>query len=154
MSKTWSFEYQWKNYDTKHLTYGLNKKEEFLKFCNDLKIKPDDLKNKRILDAGCGSGRLTKSISEYSKNVYGVDIIPLPKSKNPKFIRANIMEMPFQDKFFDIIYCEGVIHHTLNPKKAFMELARINKDKIYIMVYSKRNIFMLIRKYFLIYNYP
>ena len=64
------------------------------------------------------------------------------------------MEMPFQDKFFDIIYCEGVIHHTLNPKKAFMELARINKDKIYIMVYSKRNIFMLIRKYFLIYNYP
>ncbi len=153
MNKTWSFEYQWKNYDTKYLTYGLSKKEEFYKFCNDIKLKPYNLTNKQILDAGCGSGRLTKSISKYSKKVYGIDIITLPKSKNLKFIKADIMNLSFPDSFFDIIYCEGVLHHTPNPKKAFMELARVNKDRLYIMVYSKRNIFMLIRKYFIVYKY-
>jgi len=154
MNKTWSFEYQWKNYDTKYLTYGLSEKEEFLKFCNDLKLEPNNLINKKILDAGCGSGRLTKSISRYSKKVYGVDLITLPKSKNLKFIKANIMSLPFDNSFFDIVYCEGVLHHTPDPKKAFMELARVNKERLYIMVYSKRNIFMLFRKYFMIYKYP
>ena len=154
MKKLWSFEYQWKNYDTKYLTYGLSKEAEFRKFCRDLNIKPEDLQDKRILDAGCGSGRLTKYISKFSKDVYGIDLIPLPQDKHVKFIRANIMDLPFEDSYFDLVYCEGVIHHTPTPEKVFMELARVNKNKLFVMVYSKRNIFMLIRRYLMTYKYP
>lgn len=154
MARTWSFEYQWKNYETKYLTYGLSENAEFDKFCNDLMIKPEDLANKKILDAGCGSGRLTRFIGKYSKKVYGVDLIDLPKDKKVKFIKASIMDLPFPDSSFDLVYCEGVLHHTPDPKRAFMELARINNDKLYVMLYSKRNLFMLIRKYFWVYYYP
>ncbi len=150
----WSFEYQWKNYDTKYLTYGLSEEEEFKKFCNDLMINHKDLKNKKILDAGCGSGRLTKHIAIFSKNVYGVDLIQLSKDKNVKFVKADIMALPFRNSFFDLVYSEGVLHHTPDPKKTFIELARVNKKKLFIMLYSKRNIFMFMRKYLLTYKYP
>ena len=136
------------------MTYGLTEQDEFRRFCSDLRIKPKELYNKRILDAGCGSGRLAKYVSKFFNCVYGVDIIPIPNNKKMRFVRADITNLPFRDSFFDLVYCEGVLHHTPNPQKAFMELSRVNKKKLFVMVYSKRNIFMFIRKYFVTYMYP
>lgn len=153
-NNSWSFEYQWKNHDTKYLTYGLSAHAELKKFFHDMRCKPKDLKNKKVLDAGCGSGRLTKNIARFARESYGVDMITLPKYDNVKFIQANIMNLPFRDDFFDYVYCEGVLHHTPNPKRAFMELARVNNDRLFVMLYSKRNIFMKLRKYFFTYKYP
>ncbi len=131
MKRKWSFEYQWKNYSTEHLTYGLTAEKEFQKFIHDLRITKKNLNKKKILDAGCGSGRLTRFISKYGAETYGVDIIPLPKDKKVKFIQADIQNLPFKNNFFDYIYSEGVLHHTENPKKAFKELARVNKRKLF-----------------------
>jgi ubiquinone/menaquinone biosynthesis C-methylase UbiE len=153
-NRQWSFEYQWKNYDTEDLTYGLSAKAEFDKFCNDLDIGPDDMCGKTVLDAGCGSGRLTKNIAGFTDFAYGVDLIPFRSHPEFFFVQANIAKLPFKDGFFDYIYCEGVLHHTPDPKRAFMELARVNKHKIFVMLYAKRNPIMIMRKYLRTYSYP
>ncbi|MEK6964460.1 MAG: class I SAM-dependent methyltransferase [Nanoarchaeota archaeon] len=154
ISRKWSFEYQWEKYHTRELTYGMSSEQEFEKFCHDLQIRPHHLKGKRILDAGCGSGRLTRVVAEYAKEAYGVDLIKLPRDSKVKFVRADIQKLPFKKGYFDYVYCEGVLHHTPHPKQAFMELARVNKGRLFVMLYSHRNIFMKIRCYFFTYRYP
>lgn len=152
--KRWSFEYQWKEFNTEYLTYGLSSKDEFYNFLNDLRIDASDLKDKTVLDAGCGRGRLTINIANYAKMAVGVDIITLQKQKDTIFINCNIENLPFKDNCFDLVYCEGVLHHTPDPKKAFRELARVNKGKLFLMVYNKRSLFMKLRKYMFTYKYP
>src|SRR5262249_53518888 len=51
-------------------------------------------------------------------------------------------------------YCKGVLHHTPDPRRVFMELARVNAERLFVLVYTRRNLLMLIRKYLRTYQYP
>ena len=50
------------------------------------------------------------------------------------------MEIPFEDNYFDIVICIGVIQHTQHPYNTFCSLAKKLKSggRLYIDVYSKR----------------
>ena len=147
----WSFGYQWRKFDTSRGVYGQSVTEEFDKFLYSLNITPNDLKNKKVLDAGSGSGNLTAEIAKYAKETVGIDLVePAKQNKNKfKFIKANLENIDFiEDNYFDYVHCEGVLHHTANPKKAFMNLARVNKNKIYVLMYSKLDPIMILRKIF------
>lgn len=150
----WSFNYQWKKFDVQKRLYGRTIQEELDLFMNNLEITPSNLTKESILDAGCGSGRLDIALSKKGPKIIGTDISDLPKEQLSIFIKSDILHLPFADKAFDHVYCKGVIHHTPDPKKAFDELARVCKKRLHVMVYSNRNIPMLIRKYFVTYKYP
>ena len=47
--------------------------------------------------------------------------------KNVQIIKCSILDMPIKDSIFDFAYSFGVLHHTLNPKKGLLEIARILK---------------------------
>jgi len=61
-----------------------------------------------ILDCGCGEGHLLKKLQGRK---YGIDLsvtaIKRAKEKNPdaKFLKSNIIDLPFEDNFFDIVIC-------------------------------------------------
>lgn len=116
----------------------------------------DDLKNflsdkKKILDAGCGNGRvsaLLRSFSNPSKtSVTGIDLTAadvaeenLSKCENVYFFKKNLQDDLTDLGKFDFIYCQEVLHHTGNARKGFGNLVKILEKggEIAIYVYKKK----------------
>lgn len=110
------------------------------------------LKNKkRILDAGCGNGRVTALLRECSNSnqteIVGIDIVShkvaknnLKGSTNVSFYQKDLLKNLNDLGKFDFIYCQEVLHHTTNPKKAFLNLSTLlnKKGEIAIYVYKKK----------------
>ena len=90
------------------------------------------LKNKKsVLDVGCGSGACTRRIYEYSANIFGCDIsenmlrIAKQKCLHASFAQADILDIPFKDASFDLIFVADVIHHLLEQDYIYEELKRL-----------------------------
>ncbi|HAM95368.1 TPA: hypothetical protein DCP81_00210 [Candidatus Azambacteria bacterium] len=105
---------------------------------------------KVCLDAGCGHGSLTYQLLQLgAKEVYGVDLKPAPKQGafdrfgNVSFVQASLLDLPFENNFFDVVVCTGVLHHTLNPEKGFAEMTRVLKPggRFVLGVYGKHGLF-------------
>lgn len=99
-----------------------------------------ELKNIKILDAGCADANFLKQFKDYSNKVYGVDINPnyLEKAKkncpDANFQLANLEKLTFQSNFFDLVFCNEVIEHTKNDYKAVSELWRVLKPGGYLVI--------------------
>jgi SAM-dependent methyltransferase len=109
------------------------------------------LSNKtRILDAGCGNGRVTALLSGCSSSesqLMGVDLVSsavarenLKEIDNVTFQEANLVEELSGLGQFDFIYCQEVLHHTTDPLRAFRNLCKLLLDdgEIAIYVYKKK----------------
>ncbi len=98
---------------------------------------PSDFANhlsgkERILDAGCGNGRVTallRMLAPEPAEVVGIDLVAADVA------RANFKDVPrthFETRDllgdlnglgqFDFIYCQEVLHHTANPEQGFRNL--------------------------------
>jgi SAM-dependent methyltransferase len=110
------------------------------------------LENKnRILDAGCGNGRVTALLNKYSRKdakIVGIDLTAakvaeenLRQFDNISFFEKDLLDDMRDLGKFDFIYCQEVLHHTKDPKKAFMNLVKLldNKGEIAIYVYKKKS---------------
>ena len=93
--------------------------------------------NEIVLDAGCGSGRLTKIISTKlpKGKVFAVDLDSsmiklanerLGKISNVKFIQSNICDIELQDKI-DVVFSNAVLHWISNHRKVFGHFWQILK---------------------------
>jgi len=92
----------------------------------------------KVLDAGCGNGRLYNIFKEKNAAYFGIDnsvqLISIAKEKFPQanFQVADVLKIPFPDKFFDKVYCIAVLHHIPSGKlrlAALNELKRVLKPK-------------------------
>lgn len=94
------------------------------------------VKNKKILDAGSGTGISSKILAEKGAKVTGIEI-----SKNMldiakkyckgfgiKFDKGSIDELPYEDCSFDIILASLVIHYFEDPTNVFKEFHRVLKN--------------------------
>lgn len=106
---------------------------------------------KRVLDAGCGNGRvsaLLRSVTDVETcEVVGIDLVSADVARSNLSGYQNIR---FEEKDllgnldglgkFDFIYCQEVLHHTKSPKEAFLNLCgRLNVGgEIAIYVYKKK----------------
>jgi 2-polyprenyl-3-methyl-5-hydroxy-6-metoxy-1,4-benzoquinol methylase/uncharacterized protein YbaR (Trm112 family) len=139
-----SFAYEWK-YIYKENSYEKNNFFHFLSpFLNE-----SQLKGKKTLDIGCGSGRFTKWAALSGTEVsFGSDLgetvevaynmtQDLP---NVCIVQSDIYRMPFLDTF-DISYSIGVLHHLPRPKQGFLKLLKVIKKngQFLIWVYNRRN---------------
>ncbi len=116
-------------------------------------------KSEKILDLGCGNGRLfeIKNDAEY----FGADVsskmIEIAKKSYPqgKFFLTSPLSLPFQDHFFDKVFCLSVFHHTPSFKyrmKILKEIKRVlKKDGILILtvwnLLPKKKVKWLLLKY-------
>jgi ubiquinone/menaquinone biosynthesis C-methylase UbiE len=58
---------------------------------------------------------------------YGRAGIPFKHVKGKPVFNCNVEQMPFEDKYFDFVYCSHVLEHTEDPIKACRELMRVAK---------------------------
>lgn len=106
-----------------------------------------DLKNKKILDVGCGVGVYTERFSEEGKEVYGIDIDPeriksaqklAPKAN---FLVAGAENLPFCDNFFDIVFLHEILEHVPDDKKAVLESLRVLKPQGQIIIFAPNRLY-------------
>jgi ubiquinone/menaquinone biosynthesis C-methylase UbiE len=105
---------------------------------NDIDI--DNIENKTLLDQGCGGGRYTIAWKLLGvKKAVGLDFseIGLTDAKaradfaginDVDFIKGSVLEMPFEDESFDIVFSNGVLHHTEDWRKGIQEQLRVMKS--------------------------
>lgn len=80
-----------------------------------------NLKGKKILDIGCGTGRESKYFSEHGFDTTGIDLcsnllkIATEKAPNAKFIQMDLRKLDFPKNSFDGIWAYASILHI--PKK-------------------------------------
>ena len=115
----------------------------------------DDLRNylqkqEVILDAGCGLGFKAKWFSELSPEtlIVGMDYSDASfvaarnyaEIPNLAFVKGDIGDTRIKDGVVTYVSCDQVIHHTEDPQKTMIELARILKPQgeLAVYVYAKK----------------
>lgn len=79
-------------------------------------------KGDKVLDLGCGNGRLFGALKEKQVDYIGCDnsseLLKIAQDKYPeaKFYLTDGLSLPFQNETFDIIYCIAVLHHIPSRK--------------------------------------
>jgi SAM-dependent methyltransferase/uncharacterized protein YbaR (Trm112 family) len=95
---------------------------------------PSALRDRRVLDGGCGPGRLTRVAAEArAARVVGLDFGDhieraaryCADLDNVDFVQGSILEPPFLPGSFDVAFSLGVLHHTPDPRRGCLELARL-----------------------------
>lgn len=100
--------------------------------------------NHKLLDIGCGNGRLQKILSP-TINYTGIDIsrelIKTAKNnstnKNSKFKVGNILELPEPNNKFDIVTAIAILHHLPSKKcrqQALGEIYRVLKPDGFLIM--------------------
>ncbi|MGB7208334.1 MAG: class I SAM-dependent methyltransferase [Pyrinomonadaceae bacterium] len=102
-------------------------------------ISLSEIQDKSVLDSGCGGGRYSAAWRLLGANpVVGVDISPiniddatrrakLANLEGISFKEGNVLDLPFDNDEFDIVFSNGVLHHTTDWEKGIAELMRVLK---------------------------
>ncbi len=113
--------------------------------CCDLTF--DDLKDLKVLDAGCGTGEKSIFMARYGAYVTAIDInenqLKQAKKNMEKykekinFVRDDLVNLKHNEKY-DLIVSLGVLHHTPDMKKGLENLLKLLRPngKIIIALYN------------------
>lgn len=102
----------------------------------DERIFADINKDRPVLDLGCGPGFWTIEFGRRGfKDITACDLtenaLELTRRRcevfgvNARFVQGNAEQLPFRDGEFQHVNCQGVVHHTPQPRRAIAEIARI-----------------------------
>ena len=112
-------------------------------------IPLDRLKNKKILEIGCGMGLHTETMVRAGADVTSIDLTETAveatkrrlelKGLNAHILQANAEEMLFDSGSFDFVWSWGVIHHSACTTRIVREIARVlvPKGECRVMVYNR-----------------
>ena len=127
------------------------KKRNHLAFVEMLPILKKN-KGLRILEIGPGSGGHAALFSKYGASVTTVDITPnravstanklkLVGDKRGFSCQGDSEKLPFKSDCFDVVYSNGVLHHTSSTTRAIEEVFRVLKPggKTVLMLYSRHS---------------
>lgn len=101
--------------------------------------------NGRILEVGCGTGQLTNFLGISCREVIGVDLclnsLRLAERfrsehglDRVRFAQMNLFRPTFAPGTFDVVMCNGVLHHTADPYGGFKGLVPLVKPGGYIII--------------------
>jgi ubiquinone/menaquinone biosynthesis C-methylase UbiE len=106
----------------------------------------------RVLEIGSGAGAHSALFKYHGAVMTSVDLTPervlatarklsLVEGDEGNAYQADAENLPFQDNSFDIVYSNGVLHHSENTDQCIQEVYRVLKPggKAVIMLYSRHS---------------
>jgi ubiquinone/menaquinone biosynthesis C-methylase UbiE len=139
--------------------YGEDEFDEFIEpFHERLRangISPEVFRGARCLDAGCGGGRASVMMAQCgAAEVVGYDLsernIETSRARarhrgldQCSFVQGSLLDIPFEDASFDIVWCNGVLHHTEDPDKGLAEITRVLRPggRLWLYLYGSGGIY-------------
>lgn len=111
------------------------------------------LAGKRVLEIGSGAGAHSCLFKRRGADVTAIDLTPtralstarklaLARGPGPaRAYQADAENMPFRDETFDIVYSNGVLHHSEDTAACVAEVRRVLKPggRAMIMLYSRHS---------------
>jgi SAM-dependent methyltransferase/uncharacterized protein YbaR (Trm112 family) len=132
-----SFGYEWTHFPEMRAEWKRNFEDYFAPHT------AESFQNKKILDAGCGTGRHSFYAAKNGADVWAVDLgqaVEVARKNNEddqrvRVLQADLGRLPFRHEEFDFVYSIGVLHHLPDPESAFRNLIRYVKPGGWIHVY-------------------
>jgi ubiquinone/menaquinone biosynthesis C-methylase UbiE len=110
-----------------------------------------ELAGKKVLEIGSGGGGHSALFALHGANVTAVDITPERVASTAlklnvlgaggRCFQADAEHLPFQADSFDIVYSNGVLHHSKDTETCIAEVFRVLKPggKAIVMLYSRHS---------------
>lgn len=111
----------------------------------------DKFSGQRLLEVGCGMGTDLLQFARGGAKVTGVDLTPRSIETSRQhlslydergdFAVADCERLPFDDASFDVVYSNGVLHHTPDTEGAVREIHRVLRPggQARVMLYHRRS---------------
>jgi SAM-dependent methyltransferase len=152
-----NFSYEWDNHKLAGTTWGMQLSDRVKWFfIEPLRIKPEELRGKVMLDAGCGNGSQSVAYSELAYSELGLEVIAVDLSSGLEhgyayrrlhagavpekvhFVQGNLQRPPLAPGSVDIIHSAGVLHHTPDTLQTFRALRALLRPggTFYVWLYK------------------
>jgi ubiquinone/menaquinone biosynthesis C-methylase UbiE len=82
----------------------------------------------KVLDAGCGDGRLTRLAREVFPDVTGIDLSPALLREVPTGLKracGDVQRLPFTGSVFSLVLCNYTLHHLYSLDRFVAEAFRV-----------------------------
>ncbi len=145
-----SFSYEWSMYRYGELTWEQNvwQRLDYMEYYID---QPKECwSDLTVLDAGCGNGTLSAAAARAGAYVVGIDYsTSVERAEQHKaefaggnapriqYVQGDVQHPPFAPGVFDVVYSDGVLHHTDDTKRSFDALSRVVKPggRMFVWLY-------------------
>jgi 2-polyprenyl-3-methyl-5-hydroxy-6-metoxy-1,4-benzoquinol methylase len=102
-------------------------------------IKKYSPKPGRILDVGCGGGKLLAELQDLGWQVDGVDAPgtkALGQKRGLKIATVDLQTaaLPYPKNYFDLVVCLDTLEHMRDDRRLIAEMARVTKSKGVIII--------------------
>jgi SAM-dependent methyltransferase len=113
----------------------------------------DSFRDQRVLELGCGAGFDAYTLAASGAVYSGIDLTPENVERTRSHLAiygfsgdirvADAEELPFDGSEFDVVFSNGVLHHTPDIEQAFREAARVLRPggEIWVVLYHRDSIF-------------
>jgi ubiquinone/menaquinone biosynthesis C-methylase UbiE len=113
----------------------------------------NDFKGKRLLEVGCGMGTDLLQFARGGASCTGVDLTPRSVEisslhlglygMRADFALCDGERLPFADESFDVVYSNGVLHHTPDTAQAVREVHRVLRPGglARVMLYHRNSLY-------------
>lgn len=144
-----AFERQWTHYSGLRRLFGKDAAQMAANLVGSRisqRIDANWYPGRRVLDAGCGHGRYLHAFRRLGAQVVGLDIGRGPEVAGIRpdpgglaWVQGDVLAPPFRPASFDLVFCDGVLHHTPDPAAGYQGLARLVKPggALYVWLYPQ-----------------
>jgi len=105
--------------------------------------EPTRLRDKLVLECGCGAGPDTEVLLSLGGRVLAADLAGVDVARNnlgdrPQLclIQADIMNLPLRPATFDTVFCHRVLQHTPDPERTLRHILTFVKPDGDVFVHS------------------
>jgi len=141
-----AFETQWRAWGGEHRIFGRTEREAMEYLTTNL-VHPEaagqDWRGRWVLDAGCGHGMYVRALAAAGAQVVGLDVSETVTEvyravralPGAHCVQSDVRRPGLRPGVFDLVFANGVIHHTGDTRDAFRRLAALVRAGGYLGVW-------------------
>jgi SAM-dependent methyltransferase len=150
--ENFSFDEQWSIYKYGNISWELDISKRVKYVYHYLRMMPGELNGKLVLDAGCGNGTLSAGLAASGPEVVALDYSDIVEraeynkrrfagdsAERLHYVQGDVQNPPFAKEGFDVVYSDGVLHHTSSTRLSFGAVASLLKNggRMFVWLYRR-----------------